>query len=134
MNHSPEIQRFGKFETIDPDQPFDASYESNGQVHFVVIQWMGEGKGVTPAYYVFEGKEYTEKPEYPAISPKEWVNLTDEQLQEIFPDEKDFHPAEATCAIDYTEGIGWTERGKGKTEHAEVIGKVIEKLFGPNKE
>lgn len=129
MNQSNETSRSNKFEAIDPDQPFEVSYEINGEEHLVVIQWMGETKGVTPAFYVFEGKEYTDKPEYPALSPKELMSLTDEQLKEIFPDEKELDPAEATLVIDYTDGIGWTERGKGRTEHAAAISKVVEKVF-----
>ncbi len=122
--------QFDKFQNFSPDQPFTAYYEVNGQRHNVVIQWMGEGKGVAPAYYVFAGEEYTDQTEYPVITPEEWASLTDEQLEEIYPDEKEPDPAKAIFVIDYpNDGIGWTERGKGKTECSEAIGKAIEKRF-----
>lgn len=134
MNHSFKDEHIGEFPTIFPDEPFEVSYEANQQEHLVVVQWMGEARGVTPAYYVFEGAEYTKKTEYPAIDPKEWVNLTDEQLQEMFPDEKELDPADATRVIEYIDGFGWNERGKSKTEHSEAIGKVIERSFGRDEE
>lgn len=120
---------FDKFQTFSPDQPFTASYEINGQQQNVVVQWMGEGKGVAPAYYVFAGEEYTNQPEYPAMTPEEWASLTDEQLQEIYPDEKELDPSKAIHVIEYITSFGWIEKGKGKTEHSEAIGKTIEKRF-----
>ncbi len=129
MSHLPEDKRFDKFQTFFPDQPFKASYQINGQKHKVVIQWMGEGKGVAPAYYVFAGEEHTDQSEYPTIEPEEWSSLIDEQLEEIYPDEKELNPAKAILVIDYANGIGWIEKGKGKTEHSEAIGKTIERKF-----
>ncbi len=129
MSHLPEGNGFDKYQTFSPEQPFKAFYEINGQQHNIVIQWMGEGKSVVPAYYVFAGEEHMDQSEYPTISPEEWASLTDEQLQKMYPDEKELNPAEAILVIDYTNGIGWTEKGKGRTEHSEAIGKTIEKRF-----
>lgn len=129
MSHLHENKGFDKFQTFSPDQPFKASYEINGQRHNAVVQWMGEGKGVTPAYYVFEDEAYTDQSEYPAITAEEWAALSDEQLGEIYPDEKELHPTNAIRVLEYTDGIGWIERSKGKTEHSEAIGKTIEKRF-----
>lgn len=129
MSHLHEDKRFDKFQTFSPDQPFKASYEMNGQQHTVIVQWMGEGKGVAPAYYVFADEERDEF-EHPVLSSKELASLSDEQLREIFPNEKELNPVESILVIDYTNGVGWTERGKGKTEHAEIIGRLIEKHFG----
>ncbi len=130
MNQSYEGVTLGEFPTLFPDESFEVSYEiDGGEQHLVVVQWMGEGKGVAPGYYVFEGKEYTDQTEYQTISPEELSSLTDEQLQGIFPDEKELDPSEAVRVIEHIAGFGWTERGKGKTEHSEAIGKVIEKVF-----
>ncbi len=116
-------------ESIFPDQQFNATYKINGEQHKVVIQWMGEGKGVAPGYYVFEGEQYTNQPDYPTIDPEVLAQMTEEELRAAYPDDEELNPSEATRVIDYVDSFGWSERGAGKTEHAEAIAKIIEEVF-----
>ena len=115
--------------SILPEQEFKASYEINGQQHLVVIQWMGEGREIKPAYYVFEGEQYTKQHPYPTIDLEQSLTMTEEELRAAYPDDEELNPAEATRVIEYMDGTGWIERGVGKTEHAVAIGKVIEEVF-----